>query len=137
MGDARNTEEARLLAAFRDLDTVRQAEILHALELQAQANNLAKRVATQPDAVELDLIDKLALAISKRSTPRISLEIDLWDMAMIAAYLKRDPKVVRERMACLPSFPKAIRLPTTTGRAQPLYKAIEVIAWAEKQKEKN
>ena len=61
----------------------------------------------------------------------------LWDISTIAQYLKRDPQVVRERMACLPSFPKAIRLPTKTGRAQSLYLAEEVIAWTKQFKDKN
>jgi hypothetical protein len=69
--------------------------------------------------------------------PAVPLSIDLWDIASIAAFLKRDPQVVRERMACLPDFPKAIRLPTKTGRAQPLYKAAEVIAWTNRHQERN
>jgi hypothetical protein len=86
---------------------------------------------------ESDLIQKLADAITKHIHAAIPIDIDLWDMATIGAYLKRSPAMVRERIACLPSFPKAIRLPTTTGRAQPLYKATEVIAWTLKHQEKN
>ncbi len=52
-----------------------------------------------------DLISQLADALASRIRPTIPLSIDLWDVATIAAYLKRDPQVVRERMACLPSFP--------------------------------
>jgi hypothetical protein len=56
-------------------------------------------------------------------------------------YLKRDAQVVRERMACLPGFPKAIRLPTMTAgkarRSQPLYQAKEVIARARSFQEKH
>jgi hypothetical protein len=40
-------------------------------------------------------------------------------------------------LASLPDFPKAIRLPTKTGRAQPLYKAAEVIAWTNRHQERN
>lgn len=69
--------------------------------------------------------------------PVIPLSVDLWDIATIAAFLKREPQVVRERMACLPTFPKAIRLQTKTGRAQPLYKATEVIAWTNSHQERN
>ena len=61
----------------------------------------------------------------------------LWDISTIAQYLKREPQVVRERMACLPSFPKSIRVPTKTGRAQPLFLAEEVIAWTKQFKDKN
>lgn len=89
------------------------------------------------DLSESSLIEKLAEEVAKRMQPAIPLSIDLWDIAMIAAFLKRDPQVVRERMACTPSFPKAIRLPTKHGRSQPLYKAKEVIAWADQHQEKN
>lgn len=89
------------------------------------------------DMSELNLIEKLAEEVAKRIPPAIPLNVDLWDMSMIAAFLKRDTQVVRERMACLPSFPKAIRLPTKNGRAQPLYKAKEIIEWTNAYQEKN
>ncbi|WP_426343080.1 hypothetical protein ACN9MU_16530 [Pseudoduganella sp. R-32] len=137
-------EETRLLAAFRSLDADRKAATLRAVELQAQmdqakANLRAKPVVISPtEVIEADLIDKLALAISTHLKPQpIPLSVDLWDIATIAAFLKRDPQVVRERMACTPSFPKAIRLPTKNGRAQPLYKAKEVMEWTERFRDKN
>ena len=86
---------------------------------------------------ETDFVAKLAVAIDKLQRPAIPLAIDLGDIATIAYYLKREPGTVRERMACLPSFPKAIRLPTSKGHAQPLYNAKDVIAWAESYREKN
>lgn len=86
---------------------------------------------------ESDLIERLADAVATRVKPVIPLSIDLWDIATIAQYLKREPQVVRERMACLSNFPKAIRLPTKTGRAQPLYNAQEVIKWAQSYQEKH
>lgn len=89
------------------------------------------------DATTNQLIERLAEAVAALTKPAIPLSIDLWDIATIATYLKRDPQVVRERMACLPSFPKAIRLPTKTGRAQPLYNAQEVIKWVQSYQEKH
>lgn len=86
---------------------------------------------------EIEMFEKLAEAINKISRPTIPLQIDLWDFATIGQYLKRDPQVVRERIAVLPDFPKAIRLPALKGRAHPLYKAAEVIAWAEKYRERH
>lgn len=86
---------------------------------------------------ESDLIEKLAAAVASRIFPSIPLEADLWDIAIIAAYTKRDPATVRERWACLPSFPKAIRLPSLKRGAQALYKATEIIKWAESHMEKN
>jgi len=87
---------------------------------------------------ELDLIERLAAAIAKHVRPAIPLEVDLWDIATIAAYIKRSEAHVRERMACLPDFPKAIRLPSVTGsRGQALYPAKEVLAWIFKHRDKN
>jgi hypothetical protein len=52
--------------------------------------------------------------------------------------LKRSAAQVRERMACLSDFPKAIRLPSSTGGlGQALYRAAEVIAWARKYQDKH
>jgi hypothetical protein len=90
---------------------------------------------------ETALIEQLTAAVAQLVRPAIPVDIDLWDMATIAHFLKRDPQVVRERMACLPSFPKAVRLPTMTagkaGRSQPLYFAKEIIAWAKSYQEKH
>jgi hypothetical protein len=83
------------------------------------------------------LLGKLAEAVAALARPAIPLSIELWDMATIALYLKRDAQVVRERMACLPTFPKAIRIPTKTGRSQPLYNALEVIKWVQSYQEKH
>jgi hypothetical protein len=88
---------------------------------------------TETEALFTRLVD----AVTALQKPAIPLAIDMWDIATIAAVLKRDPQVVRERMACLPSFPKAIRLPTKTGRAQPLYNALEVLEWIQSYKEKH
>lgn len=64
--------------------------------------------------------------------PTIPVSVDLWDLRSIGAYLKRSPEVVREKYACLPSFPRPVRLPSVgSGRSHALYKAREIIAWAE------
>jgi hypothetical protein len=87
-------------------------------------------------ADETELLAKLVEAMEKFQKPAIPLAVDLWDMAMVAAYFKRDPQVVRQNIACLPSFPKAIRLPTK-AKSHPLYNAKEVIEWAQQHREKN
>jgi len=77
-----------------------------------------------------DLITRLAAELAKQLRPALPIEIDLWNIGTIATYLKRSESVVRERMACLPDFPKAIRLPSTKlVRGQALYRAKEVIQW--------
>lgn len=87
--------------------------------------------------IESSVLEQLVAALEQLNKPAIPIEVDLWDMAMIAAYLKRNVQVVRERMSCLPDFPKAIRLPTSTGRTQPLYQAREIVAWARSHQEKH
>lgn len=82
------------------------------------------------------VIERLADAVAQRIKPTFPLTIELWDLATVAQYFRRDPRAVRQTLACLPSFPKAIRLPT--GRvAHPLYKAAEIIQWAKKHQERN
>ena len=86
---------------------------------------------------DADIIERLAAAVAERVKPAVPLHIDLWDIATIAVYMKRDATTVRERFACLPDFPPAIRLPSAKGnRAQPLYRAKDVIAWTLKYQER-
>lgn len=82
-------------------------------------------------ATETDILAKLAEAIEKMQRPTLPLSVDLWDTNGLAAYFKRSPSRVRSDIVCLPNFPRPIRLPVE-GRSQALYKAREVIAWAEK-----
>ncbi len=77
-----------------------------------------------------EMLAKLLERLTKPAVPPLPVSVDLWDTKHISAYLKRSLDTVRDDIVCLPSFPKAIRLPTP-GRAQALYKAREVIAWAE------
>ena len=81
-----------------------------------------------------DLIDRLAAAIAMHTARRIPLAVDLWSNAEIAAYLKVDQRQVSERYSCLPGFPRAIRI---GGKGHPRYKAADVIAWVEGQREKS
>jgi predicted DNA-binding transcriptional regulator AlpA len=81
------------------------------------------------------LIERLAAALAAQLPPPIPIEIDLWDVAMIARLLKRNESQVRNRIICLPDFPKAIRLPVTSGPL--LYRAAEVLAWAGKYQDKD
>jgi hypothetical protein len=85
---------------------------------------------------EMEFMTKLTAMLAEQLKPRIPVEIDLWDTKTIASFLKRSDDQVRERVVCLPDFPKAIRLPAESGgRARPLWKATEVLAWAEKYRE--
>lgn len=84
---------------------------------------------------ETELLTKLANILGQQFKPAIPVDIDLWDVSTIAAFLKRSDSNVRERICPLPDFPKAIRLPSQGGRGHPLWKAIEVIQWAERYRE--
>ena len=85
-----------------------------------------------------EFIQKLAAALAAQLQPPVPVSIDLWDVATIARVLKRSETQVRNRMICLPDFPKAIRLPAAGGgRAQPLYRAREVLEWIGKDQDKN
>lgn len=106
-------------------------------DMETQHTTKTGKQPREQNMSDVDLIERLAEAVAQRMTPSIPLAVDLWDIATIAAYLKREPGTVREQIACLPSFPKAIRLPTSKGRAQPLYNAKEVIAWVQSYREKN
>jgi hypothetical protein len=88
------------------------------------------------DMSEAQVLAKLVEALEKLQKPEIPLAVDLWDMEMLAQYFKRHAQSVRQNIACLPSFPKAIRLPTK-ARSHPLYNAKEVIEWANRHRDKN
>lgn len=76
-----------------------------------------------------ETIEKLADAVAERAK-ELPVSVALWDTAAIGAYLRRSINRVRTDIVCLPTFPRPIRLPVA-GRSQALYKAREVIAWAE------
>lgn len=84
------------------------------------ANNLA----AQPDPAALA---ELARALVAALPKPVNLEIELWSVDEIAAYLKRSPSHVRQRICPRPGFPDPIRLP---GTSQGLWPAREVIDWA-------
>lgn len=89
---------------------------------------------------DLDIISKQIIsAVCDKIEQRIPLDVDLWDIDLIAQFLKRNPASVRMRVVTLDTFPKAIRLPSVAGKAtsHPLYKASEVIEWTKKYKDKN
>jgi len=87
---------------------------------------------------ENDLIQQMAAALAQHLQPAIPVQIDMWDVATIARVLKRSETQVRNRMICLPDFPKAIRLPVVGGgRGQPLFRASEVLEWAGKYQDRH
>ncbi|MDP3308274.1 hypothetical protein [Methylotenera sp.] len=77
-------------------------------------------------------LSQLAAEIAQHLPPQLPISIALWDGETIGQYMKRTSRYVMERVVCLPTFPKAIRMP----QAQPLWKACEVINWTEQFKGK-
>ncbi|WP_036170393.1 hypothetical protein [Massilia sp. 9096] len=85
-----------------------------------------------------DLINRLAAALADRIRPAIPFEYEMWDIATIASCMKLSEAQVRERLAPQPDFPKAVRLPTTTGgKGHARYRAKEVFAWMMKYQDKH
>lgn len=84
------------------------------------------------EAAEAAFIEKILVAVAASTKPALPVSVALWDTAAIGVYLRRSINRVRTDIVCLPSFPQPIRLPVA-GRSQALYKAREVIAWAERQ----
>ncbi len=86
-------------------------------------------------------IEQLAEAVALRvpTAPAVPLEHQLWTTTEVAAHVRRNVHDVRKYMACLPSFPKAIRIPGQAVKRppHPLYNAGEVIAWAKRFKDAN
>lgn len=79
-------------------------------------------------------IDALADALMARMRRLpVPLDVELWGIEDIAAYLKRSRSHVQQRYCPLPGFPRAIRLP---GGGHPLYRASEVIEWAERHRDR-
>ena len=80
--------------------------------------------------------NELLATILQRLTERvIPVEVDLWDTEHIAAYLKRSYTTVRDKIIVRPDFPRPIKLNPSQERSHPLYKAREVIEWAESLQE--
>ena len=87
---------------------------------------------------ENELIQQMAAAVAQHLQPAIPVNVDLWDVATIARVLKRSESQVRNRLICLPDFPKAIRLPVDGGgRGKPLYRANEVLEWTRKYQDRH
>lgn len=76
--------------------------------------------------------NKLASAIAERLTPRVPFDRQLWDSEMCAEYFRMSVSNFMQSIACNPSFPKAIRVPSMRGKSSlPRWKAKEVIGWTE------
>lgn len=84
-------------------------------------------------------LDEFAQKIADTLRQVVPLNEAMWDAADIGHYLRRSPQVVRERIACLPSFPRPVKLPSARNgkvtSGHPLWQAIEVINWVKSHRE--
>lgn len=94
--------------------------------------------STAPEAVaqplDVESIDELARRIAMRLTPHA-----LWDLSEVAAYLHRTEQHTRQWIVSQDGFPPWIRIPSgkrATEGARWLWRAKDVIAWAESHGEK-
>lgn len=85
--------------------------------------------AVAPKEGDRERLDELARKIAARLTPHA-----LWDLAEVAEYLHRSEQHTRQWIITQDGFPRPIRIPSgksATERARPLWRAKDVIAWAE------
>lgn len=81
--------------------------------------------------LDAETIDQLAIIISSKIQPVYPVDIDIWSAREVAGFLKVSSQQVLKKYACLPGFPKTIRLPSTgVGNSHPRWRAKEVVNWA-------
>jgi hypothetical protein len=84
-----------------------------------------------------ELAEKLDRLIDVLSRPTIPADKALWDAEAVGAYLGVGARQVANRYALMVGFPDTIRLPSSSGRGQLRWKAIEIMAWADRQRPKS
>lgn len=82
---------------------------------------------------ETETLSNLQMLIDSLRPSPAPVDRQLWDSLDVARYLRRSQQVTVERIVCMPDFPAGIRI---GGNSRPLWKAAEVMAWAESQTEK-
>lgn len=74
-------------------------------------------------------LEAIASVVSKRDD-------ELWAREDIAQYAKVSERTVRS-WSVLPSFPKAVRLPSSRETGHPRYYKSEAVEWIKKHQERN
>lgn len=83
-----------------------------------------------------DLAPILTRLVAALERPAIPVDRALWDAPACAAFLCVSAAHFSQRIAPQPDFPAAISLPTESGRGTRRWKAGEVMAWADKRRER-
>lgn len=79
------------------------------------------------------VLERLAAALER---PAVPIEHQLWTADDVAKYLSISERTVAESYSLKRGFPAAITLNLGASRAVRRWKASEVMAWADRQREK-
>ncbi|WLE60308.1 AlpA family transcriptional regulator [Burkholderia plantarii] len=100
---------------------------------RAGRHQAALAINTAPAVAALSLdgenLAELARQIAQQLAPYA-----LWDLSEVAKYLHRSEQHTRQWVITQDGFPRPLRIPSgksATERARPLWRAKDVIAWAE------
>lgn len=74
----------------------------------------------------------LAKSIAQHMERHSPTDATLWNVEDCAYYLRQAKTTFRDFTSKHPTFPDAIRVPNLRGRSSALWRAKEVIAWANK-----
>lgn len=83
------------------------------------------------------IANKLDQLIKMLSRPVIPIEKTLWTAKQAADYLGVEQRTLTESYALRRDFPAAIMLTEGTKKSTRRWNAAEVIAWADRQRQKN
>ena len=79
------------------------------------------------------IIDLLQQLVHQAKTAALPLESRWLDAEQAAALLGFSYKTFLQSIACLPGFPRALRI---DGKGKPRWKASEVLTWAEQERDR-
>ena len=82
-----------------------------------------------------EIAEKLDRLIDLLSRPAIPADKALWDAAAVAAYLGVSPATIQNKWSLRADFPKSIVLSDSKTKSPRRWKAGEVMAWAERQRQ--
>jgi hypothetical protein len=89
------------------------------------------------DLIGVKLDELIAAVLNTKITPKVGLDMTLWNTTDVANYLKVSYRYASEYIVTHHTFPNALRLPTQKQtKGHPRWYAAEVITWAARYQEK-
>lgn len=89
------------------------------------------------DLIGVKLDELIAAVLNTKFTPKVGLDMTLWNTTDVANYLKVSYRYASEYIVTHHTFPNALRLPTQNKtKGHPRWYAAEVITWAAGYQEK-